>query len=527
MSISIKPDSWHVKDGNGQYRGTAIFSSMLPSEAQQIVTESIAEINAVKATIPADYTELVDEVDGLTDDVVDVLNAISGLDNLNGIWRQISFTSATGSMGLTALERSSTMIYVPHDVLSFTCPDINSCVSAWHNDEYIGVLDNNGEFKKAFTNVNTVDFQELFERYPNYEYRITVYCYPDDINEYVTIRKKNSSQLDTQSMINTLGKYIESYYKIAQGEDTNLGYASRTGLFAESVSDSQGVNCIQCSELVYAALCKIMYNNSRYVITSNIPSRQGWSTDGSVADLNYNPSPYIYEDYLQADQLAKYFDGKGELITFNEDHNNMYPGDLVFYGVGTNNTYKNITHCCVALNYDQRNKSIRTVDGSEGAKVNGDPAGVNYSLLPVTNAHVYYARPHILTDPYTTSKIAEQYIPENSISSETGKTLTQYSIMVNLEPGFYTAIIDDSACPNLLTYIQERCFRDTARTDYVDYMCRPLEVQAQQIIQFAVPESIGGNEIFVNGANLSDVEILTPVIRCRIFKGWVADDPEI
>ena len=66
MSISIKKDSWHVKDGNGQYRGTAIFSSTLPSEAQQIVTESIAEINAVKATIPADYTELVDEVSDLS-----------------------------------------------------------------------------------------------------------------------------------------------------------------------------------------------------------------------------------------------------------------------------------------------------------------------------------------------------------------------------------------------------------------------------------------------------------------------------
>ena len=66
MSISIKKDSWHVKDVNGQYRGTAIFSSTLPSEAHQIVTESIEEINAVKATIPQDYTELVDEVSDLS-----------------------------------------------------------------------------------------------------------------------------------------------------------------------------------------------------------------------------------------------------------------------------------------------------------------------------------------------------------------------------------------------------------------------------------------------------------------------------
>lgn len=74
MSISIKKDSWHVKDGNGHYRGTAIFSSTLPSEAQQIVTESIAEINAVKATIPQDYTELVDEVSDLS-------NAIDEIDD--------------------------------------------------------------------------------------------------------------------------------------------------------------------------------------------------------------------------------------------------------------------------------------------------------------------------------------------------------------------------------------------------------------------------------------------------------------
>lgn len=81
MSLSIKPDSWHVKDGNGQYRGTAIFSSTLPSEAQQIVTESIAEINAVKATIPADYTELSNKVDGLDDDLTDLSDDVSDVKN--------------------------------------------------------------------------------------------------------------------------------------------------------------------------------------------------------------------------------------------------------------------------------------------------------------------------------------------------------------------------------------------------------------------------------------------------------------
>ena len=69
MSISIKTDAWSVKDENGPYRGTAIFSSTFPDEARQIVSDAENAIETkgqqVIASIPEDYSDLVDEVSDL------------------------------------------------------------------------------------------------------------------------------------------------------------------------------------------------------------------------------------------------------------------------------------------------------------------------------------------------------------------------------------------------------------------------------------------------------------------------------
>ena len=77
MSISIKTDSWKVKDENGQYRGTAIFSSTLPTEAQQIVQQSEQAITAkgaeTLASIPSDYTDLSNEVDDLKSEIDEII----------------------------------------------------------------------------------------------------------------------------------------------------------------------------------------------------------------------------------------------------------------------------------------------------------------------------------------------------------------------------------------------------------------------------------------------------------------------
>lgn len=48
MSITIKKDAWRIKDDNGVYRSADLFSTMLPSEAQQLVEETQAEFTGMQ-----------------------------------------------------------------------------------------------------------------------------------------------------------------------------------------------------------------------------------------------------------------------------------------------------------------------------------------------------------------------------------------------------------------------------------------------------------------------------------------------
>lgn len=471
-----------------------------------------------------------EEIEIPTMDEMNVLwNGLVVKDNLIGRWNQVSLTSSSGDLSPTLNERSTLAIFVPNDVISFSCSTINSCVSAYNGSEYIGVLNQNNLFEKTFHNVDYVDFQYLFSTYPDYSFRITVYCYPNDIEQNITIyRSKRDDRIKVCDTINTLGKYIESYYKIAHGLETQLVYASNTGLFAESVT-YDNVNAIHCSGLVYAALCKIYYNNSRYNgLEKNVNNGFFWKTDGSVSELDYMPSPYVYPDYLRADQLAKYFDGKGMLIPFNAEHNDLQPGDLVFISYNKQNNYKGITHVCVALNYSEYYNIIRTVDGSSKTKINGDASGVNYSELDVVPGHVYYAKPHIVQDVNFTLKIAEGCTLPNDINGGAGKTVSNgRNVMNNLPCGFYTIIIDGPASSDMLYYAQIISYPSNTYTDGDSNIAVPKNINAKQIIHFVVPETeYGLNVVYVNAKNMSENAQGVSPLNYRIFTGWIIEDPE-
>ena len=501
-------------------KGSAVAAVNSAGDTQKAAVD--AEGQRVIDSIPADYTELTGEVDGLK-------SAVLHKDNLAGRWANVSLVSSSGNLSVTNTERSTLSIYVPKDVVSFSCQDVNSCVAAYQGSEYIGVWNGTDGFVKSFKNVDYVDFQKLFSDYPMYNFRIVVYCYPADIDQYITImRTRYSDVLSVVSKINTLGKYIESYYKVAQGLDSNLIYAANTGLFAENVA-SDGVNAIHCSGLVYAALCKIVYQNSRYTgLSKNVNSGLFWMTDGSVPDLDYMPTPYIYPDFLRADQLAKYFDGKGELIPFDPAHNNIQPGDIVFYGESGGSSYKGVTHVCVALNYVELTDVIRTVDGSSGEKTDGSPAGVNYSQIAVAGHNVYYTKINIVNEIGTTVKVSEGHTLPNQITAGSSKTVSDRRNLSYDNPfGFYTVIIDGSAMPDIVYYLQTLAYTGSGRDQYVSAISRQKTASDKQIINIAIPDTTHKlNAILINAKNNSDTDVDLPTLRYRVYTGWLDADPE-
>lgn len=48
MSITIKKDAWRIKDSNGVFHSTDLFSTMLPNEAQQLISETRAEFVSIE-----------------------------------------------------------------------------------------------------------------------------------------------------------------------------------------------------------------------------------------------------------------------------------------------------------------------------------------------------------------------------------------------------------------------------------------------------------------------------------------------
>jgi len=474
-----------------------------------------------------DSSLTMDNAAAPADKVGELKSAIIYKDNLSNRWANVGLTSSNGNLAPATTPRSTLMVYVPKDVVSFSCESVNSCVSAFSDSEYIGVWNGVDGFAKSFTNVNFVDFQTLIENYPNYNYRITVYCYPADIDQYITILRTGRDRIKTNSKINTLGKYIESYYKIAQGIGTNLVFASEKGLFAEELM-ADGVDAIQCSELVYAALCKIPYENSRYNgLSENVYSGPFWMTDGSVSGLDYMPTPYIYPDYLRADQLAKYFDGKGQLIPFDPNHNNLQPGDLVFVGSSAEN-YRGITHVCVALGYDDKNNVIITVESSAGTKPDGSPAGVNFVNRSLANNNVYYAKVDIVTENGLSYKISEGHTLSSSINANSSKTVSaNRNLIYDLPSGFYTVIIDSQPTPSAVFMAQVMAYPGAERTNAVSIVARGKKVNSKQIINIAIPSTAYNlNSILINANNTSAETIELPSLHYRVYTGWLDTDPE-
>ena len=68
MSISIKKDAWQIKDQNGNYRSTALFSTMLPNEAQQLIIDTRAEFT----NLESETNEIIRDLENVKQEILDL-----------------------------------------------------------------------------------------------------------------------------------------------------------------------------------------------------------------------------------------------------------------------------------------------------------------------------------------------------------------------------------------------------------------------------------------------------------------------
>ncbi|MDC9367154.1 hypothetical protein, partial [Clostridioides difficile] len=160
--------------------------------------------------------------------------------------------------------------------------------------------------------------------------------------------KKSRERLDVLAsneadLVAAIVDVANSYFSVCYDPNDALVYDSTHGLFTDLYATSQGKEgkkSIVCSQFVQACLSAIPYNYSRYVYGKAHPNHSlwwGWKSDGT--GIYYNPTENpddelanLYaKDYMRASELEEYFGRKGVLHPFNIDHNDMKPGDVIFW----------------------------------------------------------------------------------------------------------------------------------------------------------------------------------------------------
>lgn len=147
--------------------------------------------------------------------------------------------------------------------------------------------------------------------------------------------------------IGPLVEIAESYFDVAFDENDQIVYESAHGLWADKVTTDAGVKSIVCSQFVQACIAAIDYEHSRYVQETNERRDWGFVSDGTgtYSFTNWNSN----NDYMDAANMAKYFEDHGRLHVFDKQRNALLPGDLLFFQDADSTKYKQIQHVAICL----------------------------------------------------------------------------------------------------------------------------------------------------------------------------------
>lgn len=241
----------------------------------------------------------------------------------------------------------------------------------------------------------------------------------------------------------------ETYFNIAYSPNDTILYRTLHGIYTEPEYDDETYGLVKatvCSQFSQSIINGIAYENSRYVQDKNVPSWWGYIFDSSTS------AEFIEggRGYLQADQQAKYCAEKGWLVPFDRNHNNMKPGDMVFWADIEEHPdrYLGVVHCGICLDvYDDRATYIHS--GWDVAKPSSEgdysEAGIDVFTWSYNSyAPSHYARIPIIPSDYSVDLINENKTRYSGTYSGSSAYIESFNFSKNPLPiGFYSIIWND------------------------------------------------------------------------------------
>lgn len=264
------------------------------------------------------------------------------------------------------------------------------------------------------------------------------------IDEYLKTKDAVQSIIDHQVERGAMGAMVEiaeTYFNQAWSAGNQIIYLTEHGIYTDP-TDENDVKATVCSQFAQSIINGISYDNSRYVLSDNISDWWGYIFDSSTgAYFTGN------RGYLLSDQQAKYCDDKGWLVPFDEEHNNLKPGDLLFWAdPERDDKYLGIVHCGICLYLVSTGVVIIHSGWNQARPIDGEDVGIDvykYDYAVFRPSH--YASLPIVPSDYKTTLIKENTAEHSGTYDTTSALVESFSFVDDPLPmGFYSLLWNDN-----------------------------------------------------------------------------------
>ena len=265
----------------------------------------------------------------------------------------------------------------------------------------------------------------------------------DNINNTTKVFNRSAAVFET----------AKSYLDAAYDPEGRLAYEEGVGLFQAETENGSGIKCISCSQFVQACLSGISYDFSRYVRSTN--EKTAW---GFVSG-NYGSASTAYGDYLTAEEMAAFFQARGQLRTLSKTSPQVKAGDLLL-----SSNAGGFYHCAFCTGVTPTriyflNASDRGSANPEGTPriCDGAEAGVFIRYLAWDSQYCpthYVSIQDIITDaiPIDVHKVAED--KEAAAGTYSGTSAYIKSVPGTYDRGLYTFKIEDDGTGDSNYYLR-------------------------------------------------------------------------